>query len=102
MLNSIIEKVIKTKGKAGVSCYGALFYLRKWRWIVVGNNGSEIYRTIFKEYPDVMDVQKASDLLGVSTKTVYSLIRSGALVSMKVGRAFRIPKVNIMRYMKVI
>ena len=87
MLNSIIEKGIKTKGKAGVSCYGALFYLRKWRWTVMGNNGSEIYRTILQEYPDVMDVQKASNLLGVSTKTVYGLIRSGALVSLKVGRA---------------
>jgi excisionase family DNA binding protein len=62
---------------------------------------NELYQSIFREYPDVMDVSQVSDLLGVSTKTVYKLIGDGTLSSLKVGRAFRIPKVNIMRYLKV-
>ena len=61
----------------------------------------EIYRIVFKEYPDVMDVKQVSKLLGVSTKTVYRLLREGALDSLKIGREFRIPKVNVMKYMKV-
>lgn len=62
---------------------------------------NEIYRIVFKEYPDVMDVKQVSKLLGVSTKTVYKLIRDGSLSSLKVGREFRVPKVNVMRYVKV-
>jgi len=61
----------------------------------------EIYRIVFKEYPDVLDVKQVSTLLGVSTKTVYRLLRSGTLDSLKIGREFRIPKVNVMKYVKV-
>ena len=63
---------------------------------------SEIYQSVFKEYPDIMDVKQVGSLLGVSTKTVYKLIRNGSLSSLKVGREFRIPKVHVMRYAKVI
>lgn len=61
----------------------------------------EIYRIVFKEYPDVMDVKQVSKLLDVSTKTVYRLLRDGSIASLKVGREFRVPKVNVMKYMKV-
>ena len=61
----------------------------------------EIYRIVFKEYPDVLDVKQVSTLLGVSTKTVYRLLRSGTLDSLKIGREFRVPKVNVMKYVKV-
>ena len=62
---------------------------------------NEIYKVVFREYPDVMDAQQASKLLSVSKKTVYKLIRDGSLTALKVGREFRIPKVNIMRYVKI-
>ena len=61
----------------------------------------ELYRVVFKEYPDVMDAKQVSALLGVSVKTVYRLLRDGSLASLKVGREFRIPKVAVMRYVKV-
>ena len=61
----------------------------------------EIYRIVFKEYPDVLDVKQVSTLLGVSTKTVYRLLRSGTLDSLKIGREFRVPKVNVMKYIKL-
>jgi len=61
----------------------------------------EIYRVVFKEYPDVLDVKQVSTLLGVSTKTVYRLLREGSLASLKIGREFRVPKVNVMKYVKV-
>ena len=64
-------------------------------------NTQEIYSTVFKEYPDVLDVKQVSTLLGVSTKIVYRLLNSGALDSLKVGREFRVPKVNVMRYVKI-
>lgn len=62
----------------------------------------EVYRATFKDYPDVLDVKQVSQLLGVSTKTVYRLLRSGTLDSLKIGREFRIPKVNVMKYVKIL
>ena len=61
----------------------------------------EIYRIVFKKYPDVLDVKQFSKLLGVSTKTVYRLLRAGTIDSLKIGREFRVPKVNVMKYVKV-
>ena len=61
----------------------------------------EIYRIVFKDYPDILDVKQVSTLLGVSTKTVYRLLREGTLDSLKIGREFRVPKVNVMKYVKV-
>jgi excisionase family DNA binding protein len=61
----------------------------------------DIYRVVFKEYPDIMDVKQVSEILGVSTKTVYRLLREEIIISLKVGREFRVPKVNVMKYVKV-
>ena len=67
----------------------------------MGNNAQDIYYAIFKEYPDVMDVKQVSKLLGVSTKTVYGLIKKGSLLGVRVGREFRVPKLSLMKYMKI-
>ena len=64
-------------------------------------SSQEIYNIVFREYPDVLDVKQVSKLLDVSTKTVYKLLRDGSISSLKVGREFRIPKVNVMKYVKV-
>lgn len=64
-------------------------------------SSQEIYRVVFKEYPDVLDVKQVSSLLGVSTKVVYRLLRDGSLASLKVGRVFRVPKVHVMSYIKL-
>lgn len=61
----------------------------------------DLYRVVFKDYPDVLDVKQVSVLLGVSTKVVYGLLRNGSLDSLKIGREFRIPKVNVMKYAKI-
>ena len=61
----------------------------------------DIYNVVFKDYPDILDVKQVSELLNVSTKTVYRLLRENTIPSLKVGREFRIPKVNVMKYVKV-
>ena len=61
----------------------------------------DMNHNIFKEYPDILNVKQVSTILGVSTKTVYKLLREGTLASLKVGREFKIPKVNILKYVKV-
>jgi len=61
----------------------------------------DVYRAVFKEFPDVMDAKDVSKVLGVSTKTVYKLLKQGNIASLKVGREFRVPKVNVMKYVKI-
>jgi excisionase family DNA binding protein len=61
-----------------------------------------LYQVTFRGYPDVLNVKQVGELLGVSSKTVYRLINGGDLTSIKVGREFRIPKVILMKYMKMI
>ncbi len=61
----------------------------------------DAYRIMLKEYPDVMNVEQVSEVLGVSTKTCYALLRSGALQSLKIGRAYRIPKAHLISYLNI-
>ena len=59
------------------------------------------YSVMLREYPDVMNIEQMSQALGVSTKTGYGLLKSGKFARSKVGRAYRIPKVHLPDYMKV-
>ena len=54
-----------------------------------------------REYPDVLTVEEVSELLGVCTKTVYSMIRRGELKKQNVGRRFRIHKSYVMEYLGI-
>lgn len=61
------------------------------------------YGLFFNEYPDVVDVVQLGRMLGgISTKTCYELLSSGQIKAMKIGRAYRIPKINVMKYLKIV
>ena len=59
----------------------------------------DLYRMMFREYPDVMSLKEVCKILGVSTKTGYKLIAEGQLHAIKVGRSYRIPKVYLFTYL---
>ena len=61
----------------------------------------DAYSVMLREDPDVMNIEQMSQALGVSTKTGYGLLKSGKVACLKVGRAYRIPKVHLLTYMKV-
>ena len=61
----------------------------------------DAYQIMLRDYPDVMDIQQMSEILGVSTKTGYNLLRNGNIVALKVGRTYRIPKAHILTYLKI-
>jgi len=54
----------------------------------------------FRDYPDVLGVDQASELLGVSTKQVYRLLRDKAVPSVRIGRAHRIAKTNLIDFIR--
>ena len=59
------------------------------------------YHVMLKDYPDVMDIDQMSELLGISTKTAYKLLKNEQIFALKVGRTYRIPKVHILKYLKI-
>ena len=61
----------------------------------------DAYRIMLKEYPDVMTVEQICEVLGISKKTGYTLLRTNAILSIKVGRTYRIPKINILNYLRI-
>ena len=61
----------------------------------------EMYSMVLKEYPDIMDIRTMCRALNISEKTGYKLIRSNQITAMKVGRAYRIPKMHVLSYLKL-
>ena len=62
---------------------------------------SDVYRSVLKEYPDILTVEEMSKALGVSTKTGYKLIRENKIECIKVGRSYRIPQAHLLAYMQL-
>lgn len=60
------------------------------------------YSLTLKNYPDILNISDMCAILSVSEKTAYKLLKEGKITSMKVGRTYRIPKVHILAYMKII
>ena len=58
---------------------------------------------MFRDYPDVVTVEQMCEMLGgISTKTGYRLLKSGAIKSFVVGRRYRIPKLYIFEYLELV
>lgn len=43
----------------------------------------DAYRVMFKEFPDVVDVNQMSQMLGISTKTSYRLLQENKITHFK-------------------
>ncbi len=64
--------------------------------------GREAYRIMFRDYPDIVNVNQMSKMLGISDKTAYALLRDNKIEHFKVGRTYKIPKIHILSYLRVI
>lgn len=64
--------------------------------------GREAYRIMFRDYPDVVNVNQMSKMLGISDKTAYALLRDNKIEHFKVGRTYKIPKIHILSYLRVL
>lgn len=59
-----------------------------------------LYKVMFTEYPDVVNVEQLSEMLGgISDKTIYRLLKSGAIKSLYVGKRYLIPKAYVLEYL---
>ena len=59
------------------------------------------YNLFFKDYPDVLNTEQIREILNISNKTLFQLLRTGKIHSIKVGRSYRIPKIFLMKYLDI-
>lgn len=58
------------------------------------------YAKMLKQYPDVLKLEQMCEALGgMSTKTGYKMLKEGKINCIKVGREYRITKVDIIEYL---
>ena len=61
------------------------------------------YKLIFDQYPDVVNINQLCDMLGgIGIKTAYNLVRTGKIKRIGTGRTYRIPKVNVIKFLDII
>ena len=53
---------------------------------------------MLQERPDVLTIEYLCEILKISTKTGYRLLKDGKIQSLKVGRSYRIPKAYLVAY----
>ena len=58
------------------------------------------YTKALKNYPMALNVREVAEILRISTKLVYRLIKNGTILSVKIGRENRIPKTDLITYMR--
>lgn len=64
------------------------------------SNIKETYNLMFTDYPDIVNlVQMRKMLGGISNTLAYSILKENIIKSRKVGREYKIPKVNVINYM---
>lgn len=59
----------------------------------------DAYRMMLREYPDVLNIEQMCEILKISTKTGYRLLKDGQIQNIKIGRAYRIPKAHLVAYL---
>ena len=62
-------------------------------------NLRDAYRVMLRDYPDVLNIDQMCNILSISTKTGYTLLKNGKVQHLKIGRSYRIPKAHLLTYL---
>ena len=76
--------------------------VRKEDILMSDNANSKQYNVRLKDFPDILNVDQLCEVLGISTKTGYKLLSNGTIDALKVGRMYRIPKVHVLTYLRIL
>lgn len=59
-----------------------------------------LYKSMFKNYPDVVNVKQLQIMLGgISKKLAYTLLKNNLINSIKIGRQYKIAKADVILYL---
>ena len=53
---------------------------------------------MLEEYKDVMTAGQVQEVLGIGKATLYKLLNTGEIKSIRIGRVFKVPKVYLIDY----
>ena len=60
------------------------------------------YETLFKDYPDVVNVKMMCKMLGgISTKTGYKILKENKIKYFRIGRSIYITKYHLLSYLLI-
>ncbi|MEG0751064.1 MAG: helix-turn-helix domain-containing protein [Oscillospiraceae bacterium] len=62
----------------------------------------EAYKMMFIDFPDVVSVEQMCEMLNISPKMGYRLLKNNTIEHFKIGKTYKIAKLHILKYMKVI
>lgn len=62
------------------------------------NELKELYKLMFPDYPDIVTVAQLQSMLSISRHLAYDLINKGYIPALLIGKAYKIPKVNVIKY----
>lgn len=61
---------------------------------------NKYYKSMFKNYPDVINVKQLQEILGgISKKLAYHLLKNNIIKSVKIGREYKIAKADVILYL---
>ena len=64
------------------------------------NYSQKYYKSMFRNYPDVVNVKELQLMLGgISKKLAYDLLRNNIIKSIKLGRQYKITKTDVILYL---
>ena len=63
-------------------------------------NTNSAENELFKDLPDVMEVQHLRVALGIGRLGAYKLLEQGKIQSFKIGNTYKIPKTAVIEYVK--
>lgn len=55
---------------------------------------------MFESYPDIIKIEELCRMLNISKNTAYELIRSGQVPARRIGRIYRIRKIDVINFME--
>ena len=55
--------------------------------------------SIFANYPDVVSVEDLQTMLHIGRNAAYNLLQSGAIVTIRVGKKYIIPKTSVIDFL---
>ncbi len=56
-------------------------------------------KNMFRDYPDALTLRQLADMFGISTKLAAKMIKNGDIEAVKLGREYRIAKVNAIKFL---
>lgn len=59
----------------------------------------QAYKIMLMGYPDVLDVCHICEILKISRKTVYNLMSRNMISHIRIGRKYKVAKIDFIRYL---